>query len=733
MKKRFLSLMIALAMMVGVFTPLLSSAAEPELEQTTKKVTVHKLIPVDKKTTAEDIKKQIEALTGEKKYVGQQLDLATDVNKAKEIDGVYFVWTNAQDQVIDESGNTIKKDGKEITITNNKLPEGIEETDLKGALAGLTGYHYDETQKKDIKNETEKGHVFNTSKLPAASYKIYEIHSLSKYVGKDGETLTKMLAVPVVITLPLNDVKEAHVYPKNVEDKPQIDKNFASNNGLGTVEDKNTNINSGANYNNYGKDKATAKVELGKKVPYEVKTQIPAEAKYKKLVWTDQMTEGLTYNKDLKVMLGTTQLTEYKSEKEPGDYKVISTDRGFTLKFTDGGLTKVEEEAKTVATEITLTYSATVNANAIPGKADANDVAFDYSNKPGKDSEPKEGKPNNGEIKVEKSWAVDGNAVTEADKNVKALFTLQVKDGKNWKDVESYEATAAENFKHTFTGLDNNKTYRVVEQVSGYEAEYVSFENGVAVIKNNKDTTNPKPLNPTEPKVVTGGKKFVKADQTTGERLEGAEFKVKKTVGQEVKFLKEKDKKDIQKAIEEYKAADKAYKDAVAKLTQKDGVITYPEGVTAETIKTLKETRDQKFEASKITYEWGTEIEASVFKSNSKGQVEVIGLEYEKNYTLVETKAPEGYGTPTNNETSFTVDATSYTTTANGVKYAPKDGEADNTTVNDTTGEAIRINNKKVTIPQTGGIGTIIFTAIGLAIMASAIIAIKKRQATEAR
>lgn len=710
--------MIALAMMVGVFTPLIASAAEPELEQTTKKVTVHKLIPADKKTTAEDIKKQIEALTGEKKYVGQKLELATDVNKAKEIKDVYFVWTNNNDQIINANGETIKKAGKEIKITNNKLPAGIEETDLNGALAGLT---------------EDNGKEFNTSKLKAGTYKIYEIHSLSKYVGKDGETLTKMLAVPVVITLPLNDVKEAHVYPKNVEDKPQIDKNFASNNGLGTVEDNKKNQNVGAKYENSNVEKATAKAEIGKNIPYEVKTQIPAEAKYKKLVWTDQMTEGLTYNKDLKVMLGNTELTEYSSKNKTGEYKVISTDRGFTLKFTDAGLTKVEEEAKTKATEITLTYSATVNANAIPGKVDANDVAFDYSNKPGKDSEPKEGKPNKGEIKVEKSWAVDGNAVTEADKNVKALFTLQVKDGENWKDVESYEAKSDEAFKHTFTGLDNNKTYRVVEQVSGYEAEYVSFDNGVAVIKNNKDTTNPKPLNPTEPKVVTGGKKFVKADQTTGERLEGAEFKVKKTVGQEVKFLKEKDKKDIQKAIEEYKAADKAYKDAVAKVTQdKNGTITYKDGVTAETIKALKETRDQKFEASKVTYDWGAETEASVFKSNSKGQVEVIGLEY-GDYTLVETKAPAGYGTPTNNETSFTVDATSYTTTANGVKYAPKDGEADNTTVNDTTGEAVRINNKKVKIPQTGGIGTIIFTAIGLAIMASAVIAIKKRQATEAR
>ena len=50
-----------------------------------------------------------------------------------------------------------------------------------------------------------------------------------------------------------------------------------------------------------------------------------------------------------------------------------------------------------------------------------------------------------------------------------------------------------------------------------------------------------------------------------------------------------------------------------------------------------------------------------------------------------------------------------------------------------TKKDAMQIKNNDVTIPQTGGIGTIIFTAIGLAIMASAIIAIKKRQATEAR
>ena len=40
MKKRFLSLIIALAMMVGVFTPLLSSAADEKTET----VTLHKLM-----------------------------------------------------------------------------------------------------------------------------------------------------------------------------------------------------------------------------------------------------------------------------------------------------------------------------------------------------------------------------------------------------------------------------------------------------------------------------------------------------------------------------------------------------------------------------------------------------------------------------------------------------------------------------------------------------------------
>lgn len=694
MKHKILSFLTAFAMVFGIVAaPFVNASAEGE--QTTKTVTVHKILQtkanLDAKKEGKDIFPGTEGINGHK-YDGNAInDLAGYFGTgSKDIGGVYFVWTNEQDQVIDTNGKALNP---EIKVVNNKLPKGTTKANLeeKNALAGMT--------------EDNKGYKFTTSGLKAGKYKIYEIHSLSSYTNGD-KTLTEMKAVPVVINLPLNDVVDAHVYPKNIEEKPEIDKNFAKDNDLTeAVEEGKYLLKVGADYKNYQAKKATAKAEIGKEIPYEVKTKIPAQSKYEILKWTDSMTDGLTFKKDSLKVTADNGITF-----DENDYDVIADDHGFTLRFTQAGLDKVQNKEN--VTNITLTYSAIVNADAVIDQEEINDVKFDYGNKPGEEVKPTETQPKNKEIKVEKSWAVDGEAVTEADKTVTAVFTLQVKDGENWKDVDTYTSTMAENFTHTFTGLDDTKTYRVVERVSGYEPKYVTTtEAGKVEIRNNKDSENPKPLDPTEPKVVIGGRKFVKADEGTGARLENAEFKIKNAEG---KFLKDKAGKDIQKAIAEYKAADKAYKDAVAKLTQNDGVINYPDGVTADSIKTLREDRDKKYVEAQLTYEWVDGADnASVFKSNAKGQLEVIGLEYADNYEIVETKAPAGYALPSNPTKKFNVNKGSYSADAEGVVYEGTENVVDKA----DGADAMRINNKKVTIPQTGGIGSIIFVVAGLMIM----------------
>ncbi|MGU7819419.1 LPXTG cell wall anchor domain-containing protein, partial [Streptococcus suis] len=80
---------------------------------------------------------------------------------------------------------------------------------------------------------------------------------------------------------------------------------------------------------------------------------------------------------------------------------------------------------------------------------------------------------------------------------------------------------------------------------------------------------------------------------------------------------------------------------------------------------------------------------------------------------LVETKAPDGYALLTT-PIEFVVGANSWTTATD----TPIEGHQ-------------RVENKKVTIPQTGGIGTVVFTVVGLSAMVFAFIALKKRQSEE--
>ena len=711
MKNKLFSIFTALAMVLGILVSPFTSAHAAEATET-KSVTIHKILLT---------KDALDAHDKDKKYDGNEIQNIQDFfadKKAEEIDGVYFKLQKLNDDVADA----------DIDVTDD-----TQWTDVEGK-DGLTGSVYKDAEGKVVDKKTEgaqkvPGLEIDTTGLKG-TYRIVEDLEKSTYKGDKGELLAASKAVPTLLTLPItNDkgvVENAHVYPKNTQEKPEIDKNFAANNGLGTFEDKNGNKDVGAKYENYDVDKATATADLGKSVPYEVKTKIKKDSKYKKLVWNDKMTKGLTYQKDLTV--DGAGLTK-------DDYFVTETDRGFTLVLRESGLTKVENAAKEGNVEITLTYSAKINGEAVVDKPEENDIALDYANKPGKDSEPKEFTPGKKEITMKKSWDVTGDqTVTEADKGVTAYFTLQKKNAEGkWEDVETVEKTEKDNFEVTFSNLDENGTYRIVESVKGYEAEYKTYnpETGEIEIVDHKDTDNPEKLNPTEPKVQLGGRKFVKTNNEDKgsaklERLAGAEF-----------YVKNADDKYLVAAKKPFTPTEEQKEDPVtaAKKALDDAVKAYNE-LSAEEQKGEKGTKaknlindkqkeyNDAFVANATEYTWGEKEDPNVvvLTSDAEGRFEIKGLEYKAGYKLEEKTAPNGYA-KLQSPQDFEVKDGSYASTDAELQYNKDNADG---------GYGLQIKNKNVSIPQTGGIGSLIFVVAGLAIMAFAYTAYKKSQYQEA-
>ncbi|NQM56029.1 SpaH/EbpB family LPXTG-anchored major pilin [Streptococcus suis] len=167
-------------------------------------------------------------------------------------------------------------------------------------------------------------------------------------------------------------------------------------------------------------------------------------------------------------------------------------------------------------------------------------------------------------------------------------------------------------------------------------------------------TTPPNEETP-NPELHTGGKKFKKQDKVTQAGLPGAQFVVQNS--DRTKFLKQ---------------------------TTVDGKVTKTEWVDSQ------ET-------------------ATVFTSQEDGTFEVVGLPYgtanqkasdgSTDYKLVEIKAPEGYA-KLQQPITFTVNANSY--------------YEDPTAVDLVAADPQKVDNNKVTIPQTGGIGSVVVIVAGV-------------------
>ena len=947
-KKKLMSLILALVMLVGAFAPF-GTFANIEEATETKTVTLHKMLMnkenlnakqvvitttkteggkevktdeskvivliknqyFDAKDLANALDKNnefVKAYKGEALATGKTATVTPvfagtvgvdgtpyDGNKinnpqayfgtgAKEADGVYFAWKFGEGHVGYTETETAKIAAGEQTKAPTDIKAGLyvkaQGTTGRDKLAPMTVTYKTTVDGQEVTKTylvaTDKvedavggltaggnGIQFATTGLEG-KFEIDEIVEKSTY-GNGGKILTDSRAVPVKITLPLvNDegvVANAHVYPKNTDDKPRLDKNFSieeakklmskdeadklvaavahkkaydiavknyaedtqeykdANNAY-TQADKELIAKWGIDLSNPTRDKQIVDHKIGDIVEYTVETEIPAKTKWGTAFWDDKMTHGLTFVTSTKAKEGgkykdkgivIKYIYDGKEEVMNKDWYTLSeTENGFTLELTDAGLKGINGKDKEA--KITLTYNAEINNTTVTDIPESNDITFNYGNDKNKGNTPVPVKPNeNGEFEVIKKWA-DGSKLP--DGGIDVTFTLyDAQTGKqvtkddlvapargNFKTDAEYEdakakfetykasfqnpvtkhADKVEDINFTWKYLDKNREYKAEEKFIGYAAHYEKtpissdlkpFKDGSVTVTNTK-TNNPEPLNPSEPKVITGGKKFVKTNDKTGkdlERLAGAEFVVTRKVntdgGEKTQYLALKSGQTAAKEVKDYEAAEKAYNEFIdaynaivdkAKADKKG--VTYPVEINGESydnkaavenkLAELKAERDAKFYAARENYQWieakdakaAKEAGALVLTSDDQGRFEITGLAY-GTYTIVEIKAPKGYALPSNAEFEFTVGKDTYKGTKDEFRYTkdiePETGKElteEQKTANakaKADGFGKQIINKKVDIPQTGGIGTVIFTVVGISLMAGAFIAMRKRTAEE--
>lgn len=111
-------------------------------------------------------------------------------------------------------------------------------------------------------------------------------------------------------------------------------------------------------------------VEIGQKLTYTITGKVPSTKGYDEFTYqvTDTMTDGLTFNKDVKVTIGGTDVTAAATITNNGNGFVASVNM---MHYQDQ-----------IDKPVVITYTATVNEKAIQSDKETNTATLKYSNDP---------------------------------------------------------------------------------------------------------------------------------------------------------------------------------------------------------------------------------------------------------------------------------------------------------------------------------------------------------------
>ena len=159
-------------------------------------------------------------------------------------------------------------------------------------------------------------------------------------------------------------------------------------------------------------------VEIGQVLTYTITGKVPSTKGYNEFAYqvTDTMTEGLTFNKDVKVTIGGTT----------ADATITNNDNGFVASVN---MLKYQDQ---IDKPVVITYTATVNEKAIQRNEETNTAKLKYSNNPADNTSFEE---STAEVDVS-SFNIVINKYATGNKDAKlegAKFVLKNNEGKYYK------------------------------------------------------------------------------------------------------------------------------------------------------------------------------------------------------------------------------------------------------------------------------------------------------------